>query len=416
MPLKHIYVVGVGLDGAAGITQKAQQVVKQATLLVGSHRHLSYFPNHPAPRLVLADLHQLISQLKQYLAQGELIVVLVSGDPLFFGLGRLLLREFRAHQLEFYPHLSSIQLAFSKIKVPWQDAQIISLHGRSLEQLTVALKRGVEKIALLTDTHNTPAAIARHYLALDIPSHYQFWVGENLGCAQEQINCFWAQELSQKTFAPLNVVVLLRQENYREVSSHSNDVPILGLPDAQFLSFPDRPGLMTKREARIMILAELALRSEQIVWDIGAGTGSVAIEIARLCPQSQIYAIEKTALGISLIQQNCQRLQVQNVTAVHGSAPEALQKLPVPKRIFIGGSGGNLSQILTVCEGKIAVDGLIVLSLATLEHLQVSLDWFKTHNWHYRLLQLQISRSVPIAELTRFSPLNPVITITATRY
>lgn len=190
-------------------------------------------------------------------------------------------------------------------------------------------------------------------------------------------------------------------------------LPLLGIPDQAFLSFSDRPGLMTKREVRILILGELALQPEQIVWDIGAGTGSVSIEVARLCPSSQVYAIEKTAAGMALIQKNCDRFQANNIIPVHGSAPQVLSNLPDPDRIFIGGSGGHLNQILEICSQRLKPSGQMVLALATLEHLTITLTWLNSKQGDepsqtYHLLQIHLARSVPVATLTRFSPLNPV--------
>jgi precorrin-6Y C5,15-methyltransferase (decarboxylating) len=221
--------------------------------------------------------------------------------------------------------------------------------------------------------------------------------------------------LLKETFAPLNVVVLLRQSNPADQPLDVDSLPMLGLPDQTFASFSDRPNLMTKREVRLLILGELALQPKQIVWDIGAGTGSVSIEIARLSETSLVYAIEKTAIGYSLIEQNCQRLQVKNVISIHGSAPDILQELPAPDRIFIGGSGGNLSAILDTCNTRLATSGVVVLAFATLEHLNMALDWLNTHHWNYRLLQVQLSRSVSVAKLTRFTPLNPVTILSAMR-
>jgi precorrin-6Y C5,15-methyltransferase (decarboxylating) len=126
-----------------------------------------------------------------------------------------------------------------------------------------------------------------------------------------------------------------------------------------------------------------------------------------------VYAIEKTAMGSTLIEQNCQRLQVKNVISIHGTAPDILQYLPAPNRIFIGGSGGNLNSILDTCNVRLSASGIVVLALATLEHLNMALDWLNSHHWDYRLLQVQLSRSVPIGELTRFTPLNPVTILTA---
>lgn len=406
-----IHVVGIGLDGADGLVEGVRQLVWKATLLIGSDRHLSYFPNHPGQRLVLGFTEAIKEIRHQITANSGFIVVLVTGDPLFFGLGRLLLTELPPDQLTFHPHLSAVQLAFNRIKVPWQDARVISAHGRSFEELVQALQQGVEKIAVLTDGNNTPSAIARLLLALDLPSQYQFWVCENLGSETERVQSWSVAAMLEQTFAPLNVVVLLRDS---AAQLDLATIPTLGLPDHLFLSFSDRPGLMTKREVRILVLGELALRSGQIIWDIGAGTGSVSIEIARLFPTSTVYAIEKTTAGTALIEQNCRRFQVENVVSIHGTAPDILRNLPSSDRIFIGGSGGNLIQILDAY--RLSPGGVLVLALATLEHLNTALNWLKkSGSWNYQLLQVQLSRSVPVAQLTRFAPLNPVTILTATR-
>jgi precorrin-6Y C5,15-methyltransferase (decarboxylating) len=413
-----IHVVGIGLDGAAGLVEAVRQLVLEATLLIGSDRHLSYFPNHPAKRIVLGDFIQAIEEIRHQLADNSdagCIVVLVSGDPLFFGLGRLLLAELPPEKLTFYPYLSSVQLAFNRLKVPWQDARLISAHGRSVDELIQALQQGIEKIAVLTDKTNTPNAIARLLLALDLPSKYQFWVCENLGGEAERIQSYSVEQIVEQNFAPLNVVVLLRQsDSALQPQLDLATLPHLGLPDHLFLSFSDRPGLMTKREVRLLVLGELALKPGQIIWDIGAGTGSVSIEIARLFPTSKIYAIEKTAAGTTLISQNCCRFQVENITCIHGTAPEILLDLPTPDHIFIGGSGGNLSQILNACS-RLTPGGVLVLALATLEHLNTAVRWFQeSGSWNYQLLQVQLSRSVPVGNLTRFAPLNPVTIVSAT--
>ncbi len=417
-PLTPLQVVGIGLDGVAGLLESVRPIVARATLLVGSARHLSYFPDHPAQRLVLQEFAAAIAQIRHHLTQTTpqppTVVILTSGDPLCFGLGRLLLAEFPPEQLTFHPHLSSIQLAFSRVKVPWQDALLISAHGRSLEELTQAVRQGAEKIAVLTDGNHNPATIGQLLQSLDLPYTYHLWVCENLGSEAERVTQFTRlAELGQQTFAPLNVVILLRQPE----SLPPETLPLLGLPERSWLSFPDRPGLITKREVRVLALAELALQTQQILWDVGAGTGSVAIEIARLCPNSTVYAVEKTAAGHQLIQQNCQRLQVQNVIPVLGSAPEALAQLPNPDRVFIGGSGGQLVPILELCHQKMQAGGVVVLAIATLEHLQEATTWLRQQHlaWEFRLLQVQLARSTEVARLTRLAPLNPVTLVTATR-
>ncbi|MCT7959551.1 precorrin-6y C5,15-methyltransferase (decarboxylating) subunit CbiE [Laspinema sp. D1] len=423
-----IHVIGIGLDGVAGLTEPVRQIIESANLLVGSDRHLSYFPLHPAERLVIEDIGLTLKTLCRQLIRWNssslespatlTLVVLTTGDPLFFGLGQLLLAELPADQIDFHPHLSCIQLAFSRIKVPWQDARIVTAHGRTLDELLTVLREGASKIAILTNGQNSPSTIARLLLSLDLPSRYDFWVCENLGGSDERIQIFPVQQsddiiaLESQTFSSLNVLVLVRQLGHLPERLEIQNLPTFGLPDSTFLTFSDRPGLMTKREIRILILGELGLQSGQIVWDIGAGTGSVSIEMGRLFPKSQIYAIEKTSAGISLIEQNCQRLHVRNVISIHGSAPDILDRLPVPQRIFIGGTGGQLRTILGFCGGQLAKGGTMAIALATLEHLNEALNWVNERQWDYRILQANLSRSVPIAHLTRFFPLNPVTILT----
>lgn len=419
-----INVVGIGLDGVAGLRESARQIVDRAELLVGSDRHLGYFGDRAVPKLVLRDLTEGLSELRRWLTLRERenqtdpnVAVLVSGDPLFFGLGRLLLAEFPPEKLAFHPHLNSIQLAFNRIKIPWQDARIISAHGRSPDELIRALRQGADKIAVLTDNLNTPQAIADLIASLDLPSSYQFWVCENLGGETERVQKLSPNALDSYQFSPLNVVVLLRELQDPAQSLNLSDLPLFGIPDRLFLSYGDRPGLMTKREVRMLVLGELGLQGDRVIWDIGAGTGSVSVEIARMCPSSTVYAIEKTAAGTSLIEQNCRRFQVNNIISIHGEAPAILNHLRSPDRIFIGGSGGNLAEILGTCSIRLAPGGAMVLALATLEHLNVALEWIKERmklekSWSYRLLQVQLSRSAAIADLTRFSPLNPVTILT----
>lgn len=423
-PPTPIQVIGIGLDGAQGLSADVLQKIAQATILVGSSRHLDYFPDHPAQRLQIGNLNHLMTQLQTYLQEPNPgnIVILASGDPLFFGLGRLLLEALPSDQISFHPHLSSVQLAFSRLKRPWQNACIISIHGRSWEPLITALKRGEETIAIITDPQYSPVAIATLIQELGLPSTYQLWICENLGGDTEQVRSFSTAELSKSNtqqttsgskalelslqVAPLHLVILVRQQTQ---FNQPVAAPILGINDSDFASFPDRPGLMTKREIRAIILANLNLRPGQTIWDIGAGTGSVSIEIARLVPTAQIYAIEKTAIGITLIHQNSQRFGLTNIRPIQGTAPLTLESLPQPDRVFIGGSGGQLSGILDHAYHHLKPMGQIVSAFATLESMSELMRWTQKHpELNIHLLQLNVSRSVTVGSQHRFSPLNPV--------
>lgn len=430
-----IHVVGVGLSGRAGLPPPLLNLVESATLLIGAQRHLDAFGDLPTEAWALGNFTQVFDRLRSRLTTTPhtRAVVLASGDPLFFGIGRLLLAAFPPEQLVFHPQVSAIQQAFSRLKLPWQDATLISVHGRGESLLVQALKRGDHKIAVLTDGVLTPGAIAQLISALDLPIGYDLWVCENLGADSERLSVYGAGDLPSKPFAPLNVVVLLRQSSEIDLSaaleleppSNSAEpkpdqslLPLIGLPDSVFAGFPDRPTLMTKREIRLLILGALAPLANQTIWDIGAGTGSVSVELSRLCPTARLYAIEKTAMGIALIRHNAQRLAIAPIQTVQGQAPVALAGLPDPDCVFIGGSSGQLVAILDLLHRRMVTSarGRIVLALATVEHLSQVMGWLAqgaiAPTWHYQLTQINISRSLPVGSLTRFSPLNPVTLVT----
>ena len=218
--LPTIHVVGMGMTGADSLSPALRDLVESADILVGGQRHLEafdYLLKQPSSveGWPLSDFSSTFEKMRSHCQSDPTarIVVLTSGDPLFFGLGRLLLANFSSKQLAFYPHVSAIQLAFARIKLPWQDATLISVHGRCEALLLKAIKRGDAKIALLTDNVMTPGAIAKLLISLDVPTRYQLWVCENLGAEDERVVQYSPTEAQSQTFAPLNVVVLHKQTN-----------------------------------------------------------------------------------------------------------------------------------------------------------------------------------------------------------
>ncbi len=197
-------------------------------------------------------------------------------------------------------------------------------------------------------------------------------------------------------------------------------LPLLGVPDGAFIGCGDRPGLTVEREVRVLVLGQLALQPGQVVWDVGAGNGAVSIEVARLFPQSQVYAIEQTVSGISAIEFNGDRFGLQNLFSIRGTAPEILHRLRPPDRIFIGCSGGGLTKILGVCALRLLPGGSMVLVLDVLEDVASVLSWMgdrvrREPHWSYRILQVQLSRSLLAGNLTRFDALRPVSIVTIDR-
>jgi precorrin-6Y C5,15-methyltransferase (decarboxylating) len=188
---------------------------------------------------------------------------------------------------------------------------------------------------------------------------------------------------------------------------------LLGLPDEEFTQRRQGSNTMTKREVRAITLANLELRQHTILWDIGSGTGAVAIEAARLASMGHVYAIEYDAGALAAIEANCRRFNATNVTVVAGRAPQALQDVPDPDAVFIGGSGGALSAILEVAMARLRPRGSLVVNLASFEHLSEATNYLRQANWTVECTLVNVARTQNILDITRFAALNPVFVLTA---
>ena len=403
-----IQVVGVGLEGPDSLTTAARDAIEDAELLIGTPRLLAAFPNCGEAQWPLGDLQTLLTRLQAQLERPHCpnITLLTSGDPLFFGLGRLLLSALPAERLTFHPSVSAVQLAFSRLRIPWQQATIVSLHGRSSDPFNAALAQGKPTIAVIGDPQVSPAAISA--MVATAPCSFHLWCCENLGSSEERVQRYELGSLPASV-APLHVWVLQKCQTDAPPSP-----PILGVADQQFARFDDRPGLMTIRPVRVLALAELDLRPHQTVWDIGAGTGSVSVEIARLSPTSRIYAVEKSAAGLKLIQANIARFETPQVIPVGGAAPGALTPLPNPHRVFIGGHGGDLATLLDAVTLRLHPQGRVVVATATLESQTQLMTWLQSRTqssptWSHTHLQVNVSCDSPVGRYQRLSPLNPVL-------
>ncbi|WP_404333189.1 precorrin-6y C5,15-methyltransferase (decarboxylating) subunit CbiE [Mesobacillus maritimus] len=390
-------MIGIGDNGAEGLLPQYVEWIHECDALVGGERHLQFFPNFNREKKVIkGGLAALTAELQQ---ESRNVVILVSGDPLFYGLGGVLAKKL---PLEIYPYTSSVQLAFSKMQESWQDAYIVSLHGRSIKGLAQRID-GRKKIAILTDETNSPQTIAT-YLKRFGMIEYEAFVAENLQGDNERCRSFTLDEMEQTSFYPLNVVILKQRKVVERAS--------LGIPDDAFVQRKPDKGLITKKEIRVLSLQELELKETSIVWDIGTCTGSVAIEAAKIAREGAVFAIEKNEGDL----ENCLENQLKHrtdFTAVLGKAPDRLHEFPNPDAIFIGGNGGNMEHLLQTCISRLQPNGRLVMNIATIENLAEALQHLKAFGCDVSILQAQMSRSKPILHLTRFEPLNPIYIVTA---
>ena len=414
-PETWIDVIGCDAAGVDNLSSHHQELLRHAEAIAAPERLLSTLKqwlSHPYPDLVASDQPaELISWLKQRSQQRR--VVLASGDPLWYGIGRCLLKAFHPDQLRFHPAPSSLQLAFARLGRSWQDASWVSIHGRDPATLATLLQRRPAALAVLTDPSGGGAADVHSALhSSGLAAAYAFWICENLGHPQERVRCLSATDLLPNNLHPLHLVVLVAQDP--ELPDPTT-LPLFGLNDGLYRQHPDRPGLMTKREVRIQLLADLALPPQGVLWDLGAGTGSVGLEALRLRPQLTLVAVEHRSGGGAVIQDNAKRLGVWPVTVIEQDILTVLQsgvlsaEVARPNRVILGGGGKQRSAILKKVLANLAPGGVVVVPLATLEALAELRLLLEQAGLQVNISQQQNWRGIPLAEGTRLAPTNPVL-------
>ncbi|KPL87582.1 bifunctional cobalt-precorrin-7 (C(5))-methyltransferase/cobalt-precorrin-6B (C(15))-methyltransferase [Ardenticatena maritima] len=385
----------IGVNGRADrLPPHLQTLLAQADLLVGGRRHLADAPTPHAERLPIGNnIAQVVDAVRAAWTQGRRVVVLASGDPLCYGIGATLRRFFPAEALRIHPAPSAFQLAFAALGEPWHDAALLSAHARPLADV-VAQALVAPKAAILTDPVQTPAVVARALLDAGMPPDAPAAVCENLALPDERIWRGTLAAAAQTDFAPLNVFVV-----WQPAPPRSPEPP--GIPDHLFATDARQ---ITKREIRLLVLAELRVRPGEVVWDIGAGSGAVSIELACAVPSARCFAVERRAHMFAHLCTNLNRFPAPNVHAVLGEAPDACADWPAPHAVFIGGSGGRLAEILAAVRARLRPGGRLVCTLATLDNLYHVRRVLPTARWY----QVQINHGVPIGASERLRAENPI--------
>ncbi len=400
MAEQKIYLVGAGIEGWEGFGGKALEVINKAEVLIGHQRHLDIFSDFSGEKQLLGDLSIMLDFLKK---TDKRVVILGSGDPNFFGVARFLLRNLDKERIEIFPNVTSVQYAFARIKEPWDDAIFVSVHGRGLK---AAIDRVIaaEKVAILTDSNNTPAVIARELLERGADG-FDAWLCEDLGLASEKFTRSTVKGLLEIPATQLNILILIKAWEPNLVN-----YPLIGIDDEQFATAKK---LITKQEVRAVTLAKLQLQDDLVLWDIGAGSGSVSIEASNLLPNGRIFALERNPQYLVFLRDNLKKFVARNVNLIEAFAPEGLDDLPDPDRVFIGGSGGMLEEIIDAVDKRLKPEGLIVLNAVTLDTLTKSVEFLEDHGYSVEVTCVNIAKTRGLTEYKMFDAHNPVYIITA---
>tara|TARA_B100000212_G_scaffold299058_1_gene243579 strand:- start:403 stop:1677 length:1275 start_codon:yes stop_codon:yes gene_type:complete len=342
------------------------------------------------------------------------VLLLSRGDPLWFGIGRILLDHFPKEELHFYPSLTCVQLAFNKLKKPWNDIKCISIHGRESDLCIKALKSRTANIAIIPDPNcKSIELIRKNLLELQLEDYYDFWICEYLGYKNEKIRELKTEEAIPKDIGNLYIIILSKKESIK----YKKDYPLFGINDSVYKTFKDRPNLLTKKEIRVQILSDLELPEKGIIWDIGSGSGSIGLEAIRLRPKLKLFSIDKRFGTKKLILENSKRLNVSPFKIYESDIHELIKaelnkSLKPPNRVIIGGCKEetkifiikNVSQFMKVGD-------IFVLPIVTLEVLKEIKSIFEELKFQININLIHIQKGVSISEGTRFEPSNPIFLI-----
>jgi len=408
-----IHVIGVGSDGLTGLTARARELLQQADLVLGSESTLELVPELTAQRLPIStNLQEVVSTLETNLGKKRM-VVMAGGDPLFYGVARYLCDRLGKEHFEVIPHVSSMQLAFARVKESWEEAFLTNLATHALESVLDRI-RTAEIVGLFPSEEEGPAAIARQLLARGL-DYFRAFVCENLGAPDERVTQGELADLVDMDFSPLSVMILKRKPDRPDQQRAAGRFRRFGNPDDVFAQSRPKSGLITQAEVRAIALAQLDVQPGSVVWDIGAGSGSVAIEAAQLAQLGMVYAIEQDVADHHLIVANAQTFGVRNLTAIHGTAPAVFAGLPAPDAVFVGGTGHEVARLLEAAFQVLRPGGRLVVNVASLESLNTTYSVLKRLASPVQALLVNVARGNEQLETLRFEAVNPTFLLSVTK-
>jgi precorrin-6Y C5,15-methyltransferase (decarboxylating) len=398
---RWLSIVGIGEDGLAGLSPAARTLVETAETLVGGERHLALAPSGTAERIVwakpLSDTLRIIAERR-----GRRVTVLASGDPLWYGVGVLLARHFPRDEMTVLPQPSAFSLAAARLGWALADCACLSLHGRPLDSLRLHLAPG-RRLLLLSEDGATPRAVAR-LLAEAGWGRSRLAVFERLGGDREASQGDLAEAWGERLTADLNTIAL-------ECEAGPDARPLsrlAGLPDDAF----EHDGQLTKREVRAATLASLAPLPGELLWDIGAGCGSIGIEWLRAAENCTAVAVERDPARAAVIARNAAALGVPGLEIILGKAPETLPEQSPPDAIFVGGGIGDPG-LLPALWARLRPDGRLVANAVSIEGERTLLDWQARHGGS--LSRIAVSRAEPLGRHQAWRPMLPVIQLAVTK-
>ncbi|MDO4862643.1 MAG: precorrin-6Y C5,15-methyltransferase (decarboxylating) subunit CbiT [Ruminococcus sp.] len=389
-----VYIVGTGMDGSETLTKAAEKAISEAALLIGAERVVKPFMQLGKELFVSYKPSEIAEKLGS--AECDTAAVLMSGDCGFFSGTRKLLPLLEAHDVTVISGISSAAYFCGKLGISYENMKFITLHGRpSSAALNVKMN---EHCFFLLGGEMNAADVCRRLCEYGLGS-VNVHIGTDLGYETEQIIVGKACELTDVQTGGLSVMITENREHLRHIPTAISDE-----------KFTRGEIPMTKSEVRCIALSRLDIGADSVVWDIGCGTGSVSVEAACRCPDGKVYAFDKKSEAVTLTDENARKFSCDNIEAIQGVCPEILADMPVPDKVFIGGSSGKMDGIFEAVRAK-NPSADIVVTAVSLETLNEAVSCFSRFGTEAEVVQIAVTRTGKLGTHTMLQAQNPVFII-----
>lgn len=398
-----VYIIGIGPGNPDLLTKEAEKAIAKSNVLIGDKRMLSFYKNTDKTIHETIKTSEIVDIINALNPETNVVGILVSGDVGFFSLTKTIAGKLTNCRVKRCSGISSLVYFAQTLNMSWDDACIISMHGRNNNLISAVFQN--HKVFSLTGGDNNVSALCKE-LCNNALGGVQIYVGENLSYPEERITIGTAEELSVQVFPSLAVMMIIN-ENPKALVTRT-----AGLADDMFMRTKVP---MTKQEVRAISIAKLAPLSTDIIYDIGAGTGSCSVELALQATNGMVYAFERNIEAVELIEKNKRRFNLTNLNIVPGEADINIKETPVPDCVFIGGSGGNLHSMLDTLYAK-NNKLRIVMNAITLETLaEITLYYKDKPDVTLEIVNIFIARSKKLGAYNLMMAQNPIYIITAVK-
>lgn len=396
----QVNIVGIGPGNPELLTAAARQAIAKSNILIGDKRMLAAFADENKSTYPTIKTSEIVEAIQKAQATDE-IAVLVSGDVGFFSLAKTISGKLPECNCTRYCGISSLVYFASKLEMSWDDAKIVSMHGRC--QNLVAAVAHNEKVFSLTGGDNSPQALCQNLCEHGL-GEVKVYVGENLSYPEEKITCATAEEISQMEFPSLSVMMIINEK------ATTFEYAVHGLADELFMRSKVP---MTKQEVRSVSMSKLQPKATDLIFDIGAGTGSCSIELALLAKKGRVYAFERNPVAVELLGKNKELFAVDNLEVVAGEALENIKNMPAPDCVFVGGSGGDLCEMLDIIYSKNSACR-VVINAITIETLAEVAAYYNAHkDYSLEVVNVFVARNKKLGSYNLMMAQNPVYVMTA---